>query len=513
MTNQDESNELNNEDSRRGSPHYGLRGRSVRAGTAAVAGQVGASAINLVTTIILARILTPIDFGLVAMVMIIIGLSSTISDFGLSAVTVRHDHIDRAQVSKLFWFNTIAGLFSSLVILAAAPAIAWMYDDPRLQTCALALAVLAFLDGVSIQHRALMRRQLRHGTLAAIDIVSLFAGSLAAVYLAWEGSGYWALVAMYIIRLGAKSALVWLAAGWTPISLGGITDIFPMLRYGGQITGARLLDYISRTVDKLLIGVLRSAHELGIYAKAYSGMLLPFERVLSELHYVAVPTLSRLESDPGNFSSYYRKALLLVVTAGIPLIALLAVEARTVVLLLLGSQWLAAIPVLQLLAPLAIAHLFATTTYWVYESVGNPGRMFKWRLFDTSVRVLSLLIGMHWGLAGISLCLSASSTLLVVPGLRYCFKGSVLHVRDVASTVWRPFVAATCATLSVLTLRSVHLIDTNLVAEAGIDVMAFFVTYLVTWSVLPNGRATLVELFRLTSDLRGRADLYRPSTF
>jgi PST family polysaccharide transporter len=188
-----------------------LRRQSVRAGAAAFSGQVTITLLNLAATMVLARILTPEAFGLLAMVMVLIGFTRMLRDLGLSTATIQREDVDHTQVSTLFWVNFGSSTLLTLLIMAAAPLVVWFYAEPRLLGITLALSALAFLDGLSIQHQALLRRQLRLGALAIIDIASLIGGIAIAISMARAGLGFWALVAMPLTQMAMKTILVWLA--------------------------------------------------------------------------------------------------------------------------------------------------------------------------------------------------------------------------------------------------------------------------------------------------------------
>ena len=483
-----------------------LRRHSVRAGAAAVAGQVSSNVLNLAATVILARILTPADYGLVAMVRVVIGFAGMFRDLGLSQAMVQRESIEHKQVSTLFWINLGFGAAITLVILAAAPLLVRFYDEPRVLGITCALAGLSVLDGLSIQQQALLRRQLRVGVLVVIENVSLVIAIGIAVFLAVRGFGFWALVGLELAQIVLKTALIWITSGWHPEATFNLRDVSSMLTFGGQITAARFLHHLARVFDRLLIGRFVGAEQLGIYSKAYASVLAPFDKASLAFSRVAIPTLSRLQSEPARFAAYYLKALLLVATAAFPLIAGLFVEARSAILIVLGEQWVGVVALIRILIPVAVGEMMAMTTRWVMISLGRGDRLLKWRLFELIFKVTGVAIGVRWGAQGAAVGLLVVSVAMVGPGLAFCLAGSPLKLADVAATIWRPVSASIAAAAAVLFVQTAASWTTSsgleLVVIFALEAALFLGVYLGVWLLLPGGRATLLDLLRLARELR-----------
>ena len=481
-----------------------LRRRSVQAGATVIAGQLVANGLNLGATMVLARMLTPSDFGLVAMVLVVLGFAATLRDLGLSTATIQSKDIGIHQVSTLFWVNVGMSALLTTIILIGAPVVVWFYDEPRVLEITLALAFMSLIDGVSIQHQALLRRQLRLDRLTAIEIVSLVGSIGTAVFLVSEGAGYWALVWMRLIQVGIRTILCWVVTGWRPMLRLNLNEVSSLLSFGGSVTGSRILVNLTKTIDKLLIGKIAGAEQLGIYSKAYNGVLLPFDRVMSALSRVALPTLSRLQDNPDRFRAYYRKAVLLIATLTFPAIAGLFLEAKAAVLIILGDQWLFAVPLIQILAPIAPIAMLSTTIRWVFVSLGRTGRLLIWRVLESTIKVVGIAIGISWGATGVAYALLIVNLALLLPGLWYCFLKTEIRLSDIFAAVWKPSLATVIAVLAIGVLRMVGPLGINVVTDFVAEASLFIIVYLVTWLVLPGGRVTLLELLNLARELRRR---------
>jgi len=189
------------------------------------------------STVVLARLLTPQDFGLIAMVTVITGFVMMFKDMGLSMATVQRDEVNHAQISTLFWINVGLSLCVMLLTAALAPVIAWFYGEPRLVWVTLALASAFIFGGFTVQHQALLRRQMRFGTLAVIGIISMVVGIITAIIAALSGAGYWSLVLMQLATAITIAIGVWVGCDWRPGLFVRRSGIRKMLAFGGNLTG------------------------------------------------------------------------------------------------------------------------------------------------------------------------------------------------------------------------------------------------------------------------------------
>ncbi len=479
-----------------------LRRRAVRGGVATAAGHAGKVALLLGSTVVLARLLRPGDFGLIAMVTSITGFSSMFLDFGLSAATIQREQLRHDQVSSLFWVNLAFSGLVALVIAVLSPAIAWFYDEPRLLGIALALAAGALFNGLAIQHNAILRRQMRFTALVVLELVATAIGVVLAVALGGLGAGYWSLVVLQVVPVAVRAVLMWTASGWRPGACAPLAEVRSMLAFGGSVTGSRMITTFTRNLDKILIGKFWSAQLLGYYSKAANAIVMPFQQAGQTLARVAVPTLSRLQHDPARYRSYFRTAVTLIAAAGLPLVVFVAVDAPLLVPLVLGDQWLETVPFVRVLAPVALLEMVTTLTRWVFLSLGQGTKLLRWRVFESLTKILGLAIGIGWGALGLAASLALTSSALILPALVYCLRGAPLEVQDVTQAAWRPALAAGAAGAALAALSRIGLASQGPLPALALDVPVFAAVYFGAWLALPGGAATLLELLRLARELR-----------
>jgi PST family polysaccharide transporter len=416
-----------------------LKGRSVRGGAVTVAAQGAQFFLRMGSTVVLARLLTPQDYGLIAMVIAVTGFILMFKDMGLSMATVQKDEINHGQISTLFWINVLLSFGVMLVTAALAPVITWFYGEPRLTWITLALAGAFIFGGLTVQHQALLRRQMRFGSLALIQIVSLSVSILVAIISAWCGAGYWALVLMYLAEAIAGAIGVWVACRWRPGLPVHRAGVRSMLAFGGYLTGFNFMNYFARNADNILIGKFWGSGPLGLYSKAYSLLMLPITQITSPITAVAVPTLSCLQNDPERYRRYYYRAVNMIAFMSMPLTAMLAVLSEEIVRIVLGNQWTDAAIIFKMLAFVAFVQPVTGTVGWVFVSLGQTKRLMYWGLISVPIVVLSFIIGLPWGPVGVATSYTICTLFtLTVPALSFAFRYSPINLVGFFKAVWCP---------------------------------------------------------------------------
>jgi PST family polysaccharide transporter len=338
-----------------------LKRRTISSGMVTISAQGAKFALTMLSTMILARLLVPRDFGLVGMATVVTSLVRIFKDAGLSTATVQKERITHAQVSNLFWINVVVSAALSLFVAALAPAIAWFFHEPRLVPITLFLSITFLISGSTVQHMALLNRQMRFKTLAVIQIGSMTAGFLTGVGMALSNCGYWSLVGSSIAAEAVGFLLTWSASRWRPQLPVLRSGTRSLVGFGANLTVANFIDSLSRNVDTLLLGRFYGTYTVGIYSRAMALLMQPLNQLLSPVTTVFETTLSRLQGEPERYRRTFLQIYNSMALVGFTATALLLALARPVTLVLLGSQWektsviLAGFTGLALYAPLASA--------------------------------------------------------------------------------------------------------------------------------------------------------------
>lgn len=387
----------------------------------------------------LARLLVPQDFGLVAMVTVVIGFAALFKDLGLSMATVQKAQVTHEQVSNLFWINL--GFSALMVALTAAvsPLVAWFYGEPRLTGITAALSGLILFGGLAAQHQALLTRQMKFGRIAAADVGGLVVGTAAGIVAAWLGAGYWALVVMQVATSFATAAGFWGLCRWRPGRWSRAAGIRSLLGFGGYLAGFNAMCYLGMCSDKVLLGWYWGARQVGYYSVAFRLLSLPLQRLTWPITAVAVPALSRLQGEPERHRKYYRTAVMTVAYLCMPGIAAMTALSDPLIELLFGRDWLPAAPIFRMLAVAALLRPVIDSGGWMFLSLGRTKRLFLFGLFSVPTLVASYAIGLRWGAKGVALGHTIAYVGIIgLPSLVCAFHRSPVRVRDFLGAIHRP---------------------------------------------------------------------------
>jgi PST family polysaccharide transporter len=407
--------------------------------------KIGAQAINfalrLGSIMILARLLDPKDFGLVAMVTVITGFFSLFKDAGLSMATVQCTTISHEQMSTLFWINLLVGVLLASLLIAIAPFIADFYHEPRLVWVTTALAVDFLFTGAAAQHSALLQRQMRFGTIAVIDTITLLAGITVAVAMAADGWRYWALVGQLVIMPCTSTLCTWAVVRWRPSLPSRKTRIRAMVRFGGLVTLNGLVVHVAYNLEKLLLGRFLGAEVLGIYGRAYQLISIPSDNINASISGIAFSALSRIQEDPQRQRSYFLKGYTFLLALTLPITIACAVFAEDIILIVLGAKWNAAVPIFRLLAPTILIFALINPFGWFLYATGRAGRSLKIAFVIAPLVIVAYLIGLDYGVSGVAFAYSAAMALWVIPHIAWCIHGTGITARDILQTVSKPIVS------------------------------------------------------------------------
>jgi O-antigen/teichoic acid export membrane protein len=473
-----------------------LKGRTLRGGLAKGGAQIVNFLLRIGCLMILARILEPGDFGLVGMVTAITGVLGLFKEFGLSTATVQRDNITQEQVSALFWINIAVGVALAVASAGIAPLVADFYREPRLSLVMSILGVGFIFNAAGVQHSAVLQRQMRFTALAVIDIASLVISSAAAIVIATRGYGYWALVAWTVTAPLATTLLTWQQSAWFPGGPSIRSDVRLLLRFGSIVTFNNLIIYVAYNLDKILLGRSFGAEVVGIYGRAYQLVTLPTDQINSTVGSIAIPVLSRLQSDPERLKRYFLRSYALVLTITIPIAFGGILFAQELILIVFGSKWLEAVPIFRMLAPTLLVFALINPTGWFLVSIGMVGRSLRLALAIAPLVISGYLFGLQFGAKGVALGFSCAMMLWAIPHLIWCFHGTVITFRDLVVTIGRPLISGIVSALCVIGLYALHGPFESEMLALGVGSMVLLSVYIIILLFVMGQKAFYVELFR-----------------
>lgn len=425
----------------------GLRKRAVGGAGVTIFSRATVFCINMVSIITLARLLTPNDFGLVAMVTALCMFLMDVGVLGLTEIIIQKEDLEQKQISTLFWINVTLSLILTLLLIALAPLVAWIYNEPQLKAITIATAFAFIITGSSVQHLALLKRNMQFHRFAIIEITAAVISVALAVLMAWQGWGYWSLIARSLAMFLSITVGAWIFCQWRPGLPALKTGIRPMLWSGVNNLGSNFMYYFTKNLDKILIGWRYGTVPLGYYSRAYHLFVLPLNQLSFPLGAVSIATLSRLKNEPERYRRYYLKMLTMLAFVGMLLSALLTLTGSDLILLLLGPQWNRAGQIFTIFGP-GIGIMLIYGTYGsLHLSLGRADRQFRWGITAFVVTALSFLIGLQFGSTGVAVAYTASFYILIGPCLWYAGKPIHLKLSSVFSVIWKYYISAFVAGL------------------------------------------------------------------
>ena len=415
--------------------------KSVRGGAAAVFSQGVGMGLQIITTIVLARLLTPNDYGLQAMVVTLTGFFSLFKDAGLSVASVQRETLTHEQISTLFWINVGIGAFLMIVIACAGPLLAVFYKEPRLLWITVASATIFLLNSLAVQHRALLDRSMQFTIGAKIEILANLVGTVVAIGMAALGCGYWSLIVQTLTLYMVSTVAAWIAMPWMPGRPHWTPELRSMVRFGGTVTLNSLVVYLAYNTEKILLGRFWGSVPLGLYGRAYQLGNLPVQQLTGSVGAVAFPMLSRLQGDAARMRRSYLMAHTLVVSLTVPVVISCALFADEIVSTVLGPKWAGTARILQRLSPAILVFALMNPLSWLLRATGRVERSLKISLLIAPVVILGVLAGLRYGPTGVALGYSAAMVVLVGPLVAWAKHGTEISTSDYLDCIKRPLIA------------------------------------------------------------------------
>ncbi|MDP9126710.1 MAG: lipopolysaccharide biosynthesis protein [Pseudomonadota bacterium] len=374
--------------------------------------QIVKTACQFASVIVLSRLLSPSDFGLIAMTGPVVGFLALFQDLGLNQATVQKPDLEHEEVNAFFWINTGAGLLLALILIAISPLVGVYYNEPRVVVLTAAVGFQVFISGLGNQQSAILQRRMEFGVLAKTGTLGAVTGLLTAIIWAMVFKNYWAIYAGSVVGTVIPIIGVWRASGWMPTRPRRVPGLGHMLSFGAGITSFNVSSFIARNTDNLLIGRSWGNNELGLYDRAYKLLLFPLQRIIDPMTGVMVPVLSRLTEEPERYRSIFVRALSQLTLATWPGIVCATVLADPMIPTLLGKNWADAVP---MFVPLAFAGLLQVVNghaSWLFISQGRAGEYARFGMINAITSVISFLIGLPYGGVGVATAYSVREYLL-----------------------------------------------------------------------------------------------------
>jgi O-antigen/teichoic acid export membrane protein len=390
---------------------------------------VGKYLLSMGSTAILARLLSPSDYGLLGMVAAVTALAQASSDFGLSWATVQRAELSRNQIDALLAINTGFGVFLMLLCALSAPYVAAFYHRPELAKIMIAASTALLLSALAVQPTSLMRRKMMLKELSLCSLWALLISSVVAIVLARLGFGYWALVIQLILQQAITTLLSFPMSGYFPQVPRNFLNIGSLVTFGGYSAAYGIVTYFARNLDNVLIGKYWGATALGYYSRAYLLMTLPGMLVIGGFSGVLIPAMASLRKEPVRMEFAYIQALRIITVLGCSLAVGLAVAAPELVDFVYGSKWRAVVPILLWLSVAGVLQPIQNTSQWLYIVAERGKGMFIMGLIVAGSAVLAFALGISAGPVGVARAYAVANTIIAFPILLMGHRACGLSIR------------------------------------------------------------------------------------
>ena len=365
-------------------------------------GQGARLILQIVSVVVLARLISPGDYGLFAMVTAVVGIGEILRELGLSSASIQAKELSRAQRDNLFWISGAAGLAVSVVVALSAPLLVALYQRPEVLAICLAMAPTFLLSGLTAQFRAGLTREMRFKALVISDVLCSAAALTIGVVAAALGHGYWALVLQQLSS--GVLALVTLAivSGWLPRGYDRSAPMGKLVRFGASVLGSQVLTYVNINADSVLIGSTYGARDLGFYNRGLQLVRTPLNQLRAPFGTVALPVLSRLQDDPRRFMEFVSNAQLAVACPLLAGIGWFIASGEAAVRVALGPTWVEATPVIQLIAAGEGLSTLMFMASWMYLSLGLGNALVRLSVFSLVLKLVLVLFALPLGLVAVA---------------------------------------------------------------------------------------------------------------
>ncbi len=433
-----------------------LHRTAVRGAAASIAGQSAMFILQLGSVVTLARLLTPVDFGIVTMVTT---FSLLFLSFGLNGFTefiMQREELSDSLASNLFWINLGIGTILTVAFAGAGRLLAIFYHNSAVTQVAECMSLTIVLGSVGYIHLALLQRAMHFRTTAIINLIAVGVLVTVSIALALAGWHYWALVWGIVAQSATAAAGAWIMCRWIPKWPSRLSGTVAGLKFAMNVYSHFAFNYFTRNTDNLLVGWRYGARTLGFYKKAYDLFVLAATQLLSPITSVAVATLSRVRSNREEFERYFLRAISVLALLGMGIGADFALIGKDFIRVLLGPGWEEAGQIFTLFGPGIGVMLLYNTHGWIHLSIGRPERWLRWGLIEFLCTASLFLLSLHWGPSGVALAWTTSYFLLMFPSFWYAGKPIGLGVGPIFTVIWKFLAAsAVAAFATVMVIRAI----------------------------------------------------------
>lgn len=396
--------------------------------------------LQLLSMGILARLLPPSDYGLIAMAWTAANFASLLRDLGTTSALIQKKELTEQIKSTIFWMQMGLGLFLCIILLVFSGVIATAFKEPKLQSILCLLAITFPLGGLSAVHQAMLERQSSFRVLARIEVIASSSGLFVAIISALLGAGVYsfvwqsfAITLLYVIQST-------LAYTWRPLLVWNRQAIRQIFGYSSNLSAYNLINFFTRNADSLIIGRFLGATALGTYSMAYKLMLFPLQNLTTVANRALFPVMSRQQDSNSELASLYVRVVAMIAAISMPMMAGLFILREPFTKMVFGSQWGDVAHIIMWLAPVGALQSIVNTTGTIYTAKGRTDILFKIGLLSAIVTVCAFFGGLSRGVVGVALFYCFANVLIFIPQTYFASRLVGLPYRDFLRGLTPPLI-------------------------------------------------------------------------
>ena len=363
--------------------------------------QFGTSIISFLSNIVLARLLSPDDYGCIGLLTIFIAISNVFIFGGFVSALIQKKDAANIDYTTAFYWNIIISIIFYAILFFSAPLIASFYHIALLKDILRVLGLLLIISGFSVVQNTILRKTFQFNKLARIDIIAAIISVIFSITLALIGFGIWSLVAQQLIARTCRVFLLWQSSNWRPQLAFSIKSFREMFSYGSFLLLSDLLNCIVDNIQGLLIGRRYSASQMGFYSQAKKLEEIPTTSISYLVNNVTFPIYSKIQDNPGKLKKAVKESISMMNFINFPLMLMLVAIAKSLLITLYSDKWIESVPYFQILCLGGLVNCIQSVNYQVVAAVGRSKELFNWNIVKRSVGIVLIIIGTNFGVKGI----------------------------------------------------------------------------------------------------------------
>ena len=376
------------------------------------ASQAGLQITRVIAAIAIARLLTPKEYGLAALALVFASLVLVFSDLALGAALIQRKTLSALDRDTAFWVTAASGVLFTILGVALAGPLAALYGEPSAKPLLVALSASFLVSALGAPQQSLMLRDMDFKRVEILPMFGALAGGAAGVAIAVAGGGAWAIITQYLAAAFVTTLLVWLRSTWRPRFAFSWASLRDLGGFSIYMLGHRMLYYLQTNGDRFLVGRFLGAGPLGAYALAFNTIVQPASKLGGPLQRVMSPAFCRIQEEPERIAAAWARVTRMLAALAVPALVGLAVVAPDFVRVVLGDQWIAAVPVVQILAWVGIIQALQSLSVDVLMARGRARTIFRFSLLLSTCHLIAFALGLQWGVTGVAVAFALSTTLI-----------------------------------------------------------------------------------------------------